>query len=520
MKSCKEVERLLSGKFGHMLARMAAWRSLVPVSWRLCCREVSSTQKIGHENGQYFATRRWYSQPWTAPYDAGQPTSESHPQMLSGDELFPGISLRDFKERRTALRSRLPTESMVILSAASVKQMTDVVPYPFRQDADYLYYTGSQQPEGIAVLYDDADLCMFMPNWDPERETWNGKLAGPDEASRVFGADVTHSLRRLRKVLPDIIRRAKTVFCDLGSLTPVVAELEAFQSALQQGRVRSLNRYSHQQRWVKSPSELNLMREAASITCKAVKRSMQASRAWQHEHLLAATVEYECKRRGAQQMAFPSVVGGGANGSIVHYSRHDKKIDNEALVLMDVGCEYHGYVSDMTRTWPPCGYFTDAKKQVYTIILDVMKECFKMCRPGVTLSQIHSRSVALLWEGLLKLGLVTGPFDLFKFYSFNRTQIGHYLGMDVHDCSTVSLDRPLQPGVVITIEPGLYIPAKQTIPEKFRGIGIRIEDEVLITATGYEILTAEAPKEIEEIEQFLAQSPNDNDLTEKPSLFC
>lgn len=128
--------------------------------------------------------------------------------------------------------------------------------------------------------------------------------------------------------------------------------------------------------------------------------------------------------------------------------------------------------------------------------------------------------MALLWEGLLKLGLVTGPFDLFKFYSFNRTQIGHYLGMDVHDCSTVSLDRPLQPGVVITIEPGLYIPAKQTIPEKFRGIGIRIEDEVLITATGYEILTAEAPKEIEEIEQFLAQSPNDNDLTEKPSLFC
>lgn len=455
-----------------------------------------------------------------APYDAGQPTSESHPELLSGDELFPGISLRDFADRRKALRSRLPTDSMVILNAASVKQMTDVVPYPFRQDADYLYYTGCQQPGGIAVLDDHADLCMFMPDRDLDRETWAGKLAGTEEASRVFGAVASHTLRRLPKVLPEMLGRAKAIFCDLGSLTPVVAELDAFQTALQEGRVRSLTRYSHQMRWVKSPSELNLMRQAASITCEAVMRSMQVSRAWQHEHLLAATVEYECKRRGAQQMAFPSVVGGGSNGAIVHYSRHDKIVGHEALVLMDVGCEYHGYVSDMTRTWPPCGYFTAARRQVYDIVLDVMKECFKMCRPGVTLSQIHRRSVELLWEGLLQLGLVKGPFDVLKFYGFNKTQIGHYLGMDVHDCSTVSLDRPLQPGVVITIEPGLYIPVKLTIPEKYRGIGIRIEDEVLITATGYEVLTKDAPKEIDEIEHLLAQSSpsmiQDNELIEKP----
>ncbi|KAG0609260.1 hypothetical protein M758_8G171000 [Ceratodon purpureus] len=406
---------------------------------------------------------------------------------------------------------------MVILTAASVKQMTDVVPYPFRQDADYLYYTGCNQPEGIAVLDDHAELCMFMPDRDPERESWAGKLAGAEEASRVFGAAAAHPLRQLPKVLPEMLGRAKAIYCDLGLLTPFVAELDAFQTALQQGRVRSLNRYSHQMRWVKSPSELTLMRKAASITCKAMKRSMQVSRSWQHEHLLAATVEYECKRRGAQQMAFPSVVGGGANGAVIHYSRHDKLIGNEALVLMDVGCEYHGYVSDMTRTWPPCGYFTAARREVYNIILDVMKECFKMCRPGVTLSQIHSRSVQLLWEGLLQLGLVKGPFDLFKFYMFNRTQIGHYLGMDVHDCSTVSIDRPLEPGVVITIEPGLYIPIKQTIPEKYQGIGIRIEDEVLITATDYEILTSEAPKEIEEIEQFLGQTMEDSKLVEKAS---
>ncbi|KAH8948641.1 hypothetical protein BDL97_11G104400 [Sphagnum fallax] len=468
---------------------------------------------------QQVSSRGYSRSRWMAPFDAGQPTHESHPELLSAQEIFPGISVSDFAQRRKALKSYLPTESMVILGSATVKQMTEVVPYPFRQDADYLYFTGCQQPEGLAVLDDQTELCMFMPEHDTETEAWAGHAAGTEEAIRVFGADCSYPLQLLSEILPQFIARAKAIYCDLGFLNPIVQELPQFQEAIQQGKVRSLNKYSQLVRWVKSSAELELMRQAAAITSKAMLQSMKVSRVYRHEHLLAATVEYECKIRGAQRMAFPSVVGGGTNGSIVHYCRNDKPIDEKSLVLMDVGCEFHGYVSDMTRTWPPCGTFSPTQREVYEVVLDVMKECFKMCKPGVTLSQIHQHSVILLWQGLVQLGLAQGNFDILHFYEFNRTQVGHYLGMDVHDCSTVSLDLPLKPGVVITIEPGLYIPVKPGIPERFQGMGIRIEDEVLITRSGHEVLTASVPKEIAEIEAWLGQSKS-NDSTPLRTFVC
>ncbi|KAJ7548373.1 hypothetical protein O6H91_07G009400 [Diphasiastrum complanatum] len=231
---------------------------------------------------------------------------------------------------------------------------------------------------------------------------------------------------------------------------------------------------------------------------------MITSKSWPHEHILAATIEYECKIRGAQRMAFPSVVGGGNNGTIIHYSRNDQQIQEGDMVLVDAGCEFYGYASDITRTWPPCGKFYPAQRDIYEAVLQASQECLSLCRPGITLNEIHDHSVRILSENIRKLGLFKDV--QLNYAMLNPTSIGHYLGMDVHDCSSISKSQPLQPGVVITIEPGLYIPTQDNIPNKYRGIGVRIEDEVLITECGCEVLTTSIPKEVEEIEARLQKS--------------
>ncbi|CAI0381702.1 unnamed protein product [Linum tenue] len=200
---------------------------------------------------------------------------------------------------------------------------------------------------------------------------------------------------------------------------------------------------------------------------------------------------------------FNPVVGGGSNAAIIHYSRNDQKIKDGDLVLMDVGCELHGYVSDLTRTWAPCGSFSSAQEELYDLILRTNKECIELCRPGTSIRQIHNDSVSMMRKRLAEIGILENSGSN-SYHQLNPTSIGHYLGMDVHDSSAMSYDRPLKPGVVITIEPGVYIPPNsEDVPERYQGIGIRIEDEVLITETGYEVLTGSMPKEVKHMESLL-----------------
>uniref|UniRef100_A0A2P2LWJ7 Metallopeptidase M24 family protein n=4 Tax=Rhizophora mucronata TaxID=61149 RepID=A0A2P2LWJ7_RHIMU len=229
---------------------------------------------------------------------------------------------------------------------------------------------------------------------------------------------------------------------------------------------------------------------------------MLHSKMYPEESILAAKMEYESKMRGAQRMAFNPVVGGGSNGAVIHYSRNDQRIKDGDLVLMDVGCELHGYGSDLTRTWPPCGSFSSVQEALYNLILQTNKESVKLCRPGSSIREIHNYSVDVMCKGLTEIGVLKDSKSN-SYHELNPTAIGHYLGMDVHDSSTISCDCPLKPGVVITIEPGVYIPSVFDVPERYRGIGIRIEDEVLITETGYEVLTGSMPKEIKHIESLL-----------------
>lgn len=440
----------------------------------------------------------------TKVFDVGQPTAASHPQLLEEGEITPGITCNEYISRRKRLLEMLPEKSLAIIASAAVKMMTDVVPYTFRQDADYLYITGCQQPGGVAVLSNDCGLCIFMPDPDPQEVTWQGHIAGVDAALDVFKAEKAFPIHKMHEILPEMIGRSSRLFHNVKTSLPAYTDLEAFHKAIYDGKVKDLSRYTHELRWIKSPSELKLMRQSASIACQALLQTMLFSRTFPEESMLAAKVEYECKIRGAQRMAFNPVVGGGANGSVIHYSRNDQKIKDADLVLMDIGCELHGYLSDLTRTWPPGGAFSSAQEELYDLILETNKECVKLCEPGVSIQQIHNYSVELLRRGLIKLGILKDGRSTSQSYNqLNPTSIGHYLGMDVHDCSMVRNDRPLQPGVVITIEPGVYIPSSFNVPERYQGIGIRIEDEVLITETGHEVLTGSMPKEFQHIKALL-----------------
>lgn len=444
--------------------------------------------------------------------DIGQPTCRTHPELLKDGEITPGISVDEYISRRKKLLELLPERSLTIVASAPIKMMTDVVPYSFRQDADYLYLTGCSQPGGIAVIAHDCDLCMFMPDLDPHDEAWQGPAAGVHAALNYFKSDKAYPMSKLQQVLSEMIAKASKVFHNVKTVSRSYTDLESFKRAMNNGKVKDLSYYTNELRWIKSPSELKLMRQSASIACQSLLQTMLFSRMNPEESKLSAKVEFECKMRGAQRMAFNPVVGGGANGSVVHYSRNDKKIGHKDLVLMDMGCEFHGYVSDLTRTWSPYGNITPFQEHLYQLILETNKECIKLCKPGASLQEINSHSVKLLKCGFKQIGILPDETS-YAYNQLNPTAIGHYLGMDIHDSTTISSNRALQSGVVITIEPGVYIPMSFNAPE--RGIGIRVEDEVLITETGHEVLTASMPKEISHINSLLSF---DNSWSEVPYL--
>lgn len=439
--------------------------------------------------------------------DVGQPTAATHPQLLKEGEITPGITSDEYVSRRNKLLELLPDKSLAIIASAPVKMMTDVVPYTFRQDADYLYITGCQQPGGIAVLGHECGLCMFMPQPSPEDVIWQGEIAGVDAALGTFKADKAYPMNTLNKILPRMIESSSLLFHNVKTASSSYVGLEAFQKASYNGKVKDFSVHTHEARWVKSPAELNLMRNSASIACQALLLTMLHSKSFPNEGMLSAKVEYECKMRGAERMAFNPVVGGGCNGSVIHYARNDQRIEVGDLVLMDIGCELHGYASDLTRTWSPCGRFSAAQEELYNLILETNEECLRLVKPGTSIREIHNYSVNKLRRGFKEIGILKDDRPR-SYHLLNPTNIGHYLGMDVHDCSTISYDRTLKPGVVITIEPGVYIPSDFDGPERYRGIGIRIEDEVLITESGYEVLTGSIPKEIKHMESLLNNFSN------------
>lgn len=393
--------------------------------------------------------------------------------------------------------------------------------YAFRQHSDVLYLSGFEEPEAVLVLRPGAPegerFVMFVRPRDPEMETWNGRRAGVEGAKAQFGADVAYPFSELTTRLPELICNVDELHYQLGEDAAmdqlIAATLAGLRRAEKRGKrppraVVDPRTSLHELRLHKAPDEIALMRKAAEITAKAHLAAMKAGRpgAWEHE--LEAEINYAFRRGGGAGPGYNSIVGAGVNATILHYIENKDQLKAGELVLIDAGCEYQGYTADVTRTWPVSGAFSPAQRKIYEIVLAAQEAAIAMAKPGATIDELHQHTIRVLTEGMVTLGLLEGPVQAriddkaFRKYYMHGTS--HWLGLDVHDVGAYTqhgVARPLAPGMVITIEPGLYIAADDaTAPAELRGIGVRIEDDILITEAGCENLTRAIPKAVAEVE--------------------
>jgi Xaa-Pro aminopeptidase len=440
---------------------------------------------------------------------AGQPTPDTHPELLQPGEIQPGISSNEFSQRRHQLAQQLPEGGIAVLQSAPQTFMAGVIPYPYRQDADFHYLTGIIQPGPVATIQANGKFTLFYPDRDSWRETWDGTRLSQDATLEYFGADEAFPLSEMPQKLSTLLANASSVALDtqrsdVVPLASAVSQLPAMKNAEGLGKIQSLRHMVHRLRWIKSPAELELMRQSAGAAAAAMSECMKVSTAGVKEHNLAALFEYKCRTAGAQRMSYPPVVAGGVNACTIHYSRNDRQVPGNEMILLDGGCELYGYCSDVTRTWPVGGTFSGAQAAVYNAVLDTHHKLLQAVRPGATLRQLHHASIRLLSENLANLGVINGAtaealMNSQSYRTFYPHSVGHWLGMDTHDAATMSHDRPLEAGVVLTIEPGLYIPDREEFGA-LAGIGVRLEDDVAVTIDGAEVLSAAVPLEPKEVE--------------------
>ncbi len=407
----------------------------------------------------------------------------------------------------------------VICSPAEAIRNGDVH-HPFRQSSDLFYLTGFAEQQTTLVLRPGAKtdkFVMFVRPRDPERETWDGRRAGTEGAIKRFGADAAYPVDELARRLPGLISNADDLYYSVGLDPDTDARIMATIADLRM-RARRGNRppkhivdpthVLHEMRLHKTPDEIAIMRKAADITVEAHTEAMKLAADGVGEHELEAVINYTFRRRGGSGPGYNTIVGSADNATILHYVENDRIAKNGDLVLIDAGCEYQHYTADVTRTFPVSGTFSDAQRRVYEAVLAAQVAGIEMTRPGVTIKDIHECCLKLLTEGMVELGALEGPVDAriedesYKRFYMHRTS--HWLGMDVHDVGAYTdgdTPRPLAPGMVITIEPGLYFASDaKGIPDELRGIGVRIEDDVLVTEGGYEVLTSGCPKTVADVE--------------------
>jgi Xaa-Pro aminopeptidase len=424
--------------------------------------------------------------------------------------------------RRTRIMDAM-NGGVMLLAAAPERVRTADLLFPYRQDSDFAYVTGFPEPEAVAVLAPQGErrFVLFVRPHDPERAVWVGPRAGVDGAVARWGADESHPLDDLEKALAPILAGTTDVWLDLGRDDPLAARLLAAVKHAQAERprtgrgptaVRDARELLHELRLRKEPLEVARLRAAIAIACEAHRAAMRTARPGMPEYEIEALVDYTFRRRGATGPAYPSIVATGANATILHYTENDQPLGTDELLLLDAGAERAGYCADVTRTFPTGRRFPPAHRDVYQAVLAAQLAAIAAVRPGVTLEDVHSTALRVLCEAAIGLGLLAGSVDeavekeSYRRFYMHRTS--HWLGRDVHDVGRYRIDgtpRPLEPGMVFTVEPGLYVPADATdVPAAFRGIGVRIEDDVLVTERGCEVLSADAPKQVEEIETLRA----------------
>jgi len=426
-----------------------------------------------------------------------------------------------FAARRDAYLQALGPKAVAVVRSLPERLRNGDAYHAFRQHSDLVYLTGFVEPDTTLVLRPGAEterVVMFVRPRDPEMETWDGRRAGLEGAKAQYGADAAYASAELPAKLWEMLANTDELhYClgldgDMDLL--ISAALAKLRKAEKRGKrppnvVVDPRAALHELRLHKRPEELAALRKACAITSDAHVLAMGLGRPGIFEHELEALIDYTFRKRGGSGPGYNSIVGAGENATILHYIENRCAIADGDLVLVDAGCEYDHYTADITRTWPASGRFTAPQRRVYEAVLAIQKSAIAMAKPGATIAEIHDHCIKQLTEVMLQLGLLTGTVDErvadlgYRKYYMHGTS--HWLGLDVHDVGAYTRDgkpRPLAPGMVITIEPGLYIPADAPdAPAELRGIGVRIEDDVHITASGNEVLTAACPKEIEELER-------------------
>ncbi len=390
--------------------------------------------------------------------------------------------------------------------------------YPYRYDSHFYYLTGFPEPEAALVIVAGAEprSLLFCREKNPERETWDGFRFGPDGARERFGVDESYPIAELDGKLAELLGDQPALYYPVGADPEwdarAMAWLNAVRAKARAGvgapeRVQDVRALVDEMRLVKDSHELGVMRRAASISAAAHRRAIRAARPGRFEYELEAELLHEFRRCGARFPAYSPIVAGGANACVLHYVSNDDRLRDGELVLIDAGCELAGYASDITRSFPVGPRFSAAQRAVYELVLAAQAAAIDRVRAGNAWNEPHDAAVRVLAQGMLDLKLLSGSLDevlekeTYKRFYMHRT--GHWLGLDVHDAGDYKRAgkwRSFAPGMVLTVEPGIYIRAAEEVPEALRGIGIRIEDDALVTETGCELLTAEAPKSIAELE--------------------
>lgn len=421
---------------------------------------------------------------------------------------------------------RIGEDSIAIIPSAREIYRSNDSNFRFRQDSDFYYLTGFEEPEAIAVIKpadEEHPFTLFVRPRDPEKEVWDGRRAGVEGALSEYGASAAFPIAEFEEKLTDMINGATNLYYRIGNGNAeidhlIINSIRRMRSMSRKGKsapqaIIDTGAVLHEIRLIKSAEEIELMQRAADIAAEAHIEAMKAARPGMKEYEIEALIEYHFRKNGAAAPAYTSIVGSGANATVLHYITNDATLKDGDLLLIDAGAEYRGYASDITRTFPINGRFTEAQRDIYELVLETQVACVEMVRPGVTNDEIKKRSIEMLTEGMVRLGLLQGePEKLIeeeKYKQFYMHGLGHYLGMDVHDVGRYyhkDEARKLEPGMVMTVEPGLYIAADaKDVPEKYLGIGVRIEDDVLVTQDAPRVLSSKAPKQVEEIESLTAR---------------
>ena len=433
-----------------------------------------------------------------------------------------------FKQRRLKLLEKMEGDSTLVVSSPSEKFRNGDTTFPFRASSDVHYLSGCVEPKTTVVLKKTKSKkrsIVFVQPKNKEREIWDGRRLGVSGAIESLGFDDAYPSHELGKQLPSLLSGSENLYVLLGEDSAfdntILNAIKTCRHGQRKGlepikRVVDSTFTLHEMRLIKTPLEIEKLREAAKISCSAHCLAMQAAQDGVYEYQIASLLDYEFRKQGCSGPGYQSIVGTGENATILHYVENSSVLKNGELLLIDAGGEFDFYTADITRTFPVSGSFTSPQKDIYALVLKAQKQAIDMIRPGVTIDDIHDLTVRVLTHGMIDLGFLSGKVDdriadkSYRKYYMHRTS--HWLGMDVHDVGLYYKNgqaRPLESGMVITVEPGLYVSHDESgIQEGYRGIGVRVEDDVLVTNQGREVLTHHVPKEIKDIENLCRKNIN------------